>query len=360
MMKASTSSILSLLLWSASATVAIAGVQTSNAMNVPGVKGTMKLFADDGEQSRSFATRSRRRAACESVIVWGVGTMMSVDDYDSMGNHTVAGTNNNKGNDMVAVVVDANPGNMVKTDGAKYAAVVNAVVDQLQNNDDLLLSLSPSVCKFDQSVTKIFIGGHSASGKAAVNSVPLLTFTPSGFIGMDPFDILPSNDPAAEWFASMPTLDWGFTRKTCGVSVSKAARAVYKQTNQTHRVFYKIDNTKRYKRKRLTHCSFTDNGCPVCPANPGSDEVRQSVGASIQAFVQAVITGLYDRAVFAGVVQRPGAGSSTDNVDLNYGGFVLDASVYVNNDLLVPERTTTTTNHNTGDLRRSGATLAMA
>ena len=44
-----------------------------------------------------------------------------------------------------------------------------------------------SICAAGAS-RAIIIGGHSASGQAAVDSFPALDFTPDGFTGLDPFD----------------------------------------------------------------------------------------------------------------------------------------------------------------------------
>jgi len=57
--------------------------------------------------------KSPSPASCE-VFILGVGTSMSRADYDNLGN-AIANTYG-----YVVVVMDHNPGNMVKTDATKY------------------------------------------------------------------------------------------------------------------------------------------------------------------------------------------------------------------------------------------------
>lgn len=227
-------------------------------------------------------------AACSAVFFVGVGTAMSVGDYDEVASDmSIGGTSGG----IVTIIADPAPGNPVKLFSGPYANQVNDVHANLA-------SIVPA-CegrKKKKDGDPIFvIGGHSASGQAAIDALDDakgggINFEPSGFFGLDPFEV-----NTKKMKIDVPALFWGFEYTTCLVSVDKAAEAGYEISPATSRVLYRIEN----KNKMITHCIFTDNGCTVvCPANRSGDWVRKYVGDSARAFARAIETGNYAKERF--------------------------------------------------------------
>lgn len=217
---------------------------------------------------------------CSDVLVLGVGTTMKVGDYDKQASSiaTAAGLSS-----LVVVIADFNVGRITKISPEKFSKLSNAVRDQL---DSLIPVCSGSVD------ANIFVGGHSASGQAVLQSIQknLLDFTPKGFVGLSPFEVskksMDFNSPL-----KIPTLNWGFTRTTCFVFLKKAALGAYHLSSpEVGRVLYRIEN----KRNGITHCSFTNNGCDsigpfgACTTRDKYNWVYDSVGKSIQLFMKAL------------------------------------------------------------------------
>lgn len=213
-------------------------------------------------------------SACDNVVLIGVGTAMNIDAYDLVSTEMV------QGKSVVAMITDHVPNWFVKLDEKRYANFANSIVKDIQN-------IVPA-CKNTTAPNKILIGGHSASGQAAWESIQYLDFKPDGFIGLDPFRMDPDDN------VDLPTLNFGFTKTTCGVTTSQAAEAAYQASNDTSRVFYQVDNSDQGS---LGHCSFTDRGCfgIICPAAAGSESVRKAVGESLVSFLQSLYSNAYDR-----------------------------------------------------------------
>ena len=209
---------------------------------------------------------------CDVVFLIGVGTAMSVTDYERVSSEIVTDSSH------VVVFVDQSPNFFVKTNGKKFAKVVNDVVENLG-------TIVP-VCEGREPT--FIIGGHSAGGMAAMNSIPTLTFSPSGYLGMDPFKINSKKDSI-----NIPTMVWGFAETTCSVKINQAGKALYEISQEDERVFYRVDN------KDVKHCSFTDKGCPiVCGQGPTAPAVRKSVGEATKKFVKAIADSNFDRSQF--------------------------------------------------------------
>ena len=262
-------------------------VVSSDATQVGHEKGKIRFFYDDEYVQDS----------CSVVVILGVGTAMTVNDYQDLAFEITSGTN------AVTVFADHNPDWFVKTDPEAYASLANELVSDLAAVIPLCESKTPLIA----------IGGHSSSGMAAVKALPLLHFVPDGFVGLDPFDF--EETPSIP----MPSLLWGFAETTCAVSVEKAAKIAFEGANRNSRVFFQIQNLH----EELTHCSFSDKGCEiVCPEREGSDLVRRAVGVSLQIFTAALVHGhSLDRKLFETVL-----------VDT-----ALEAKLFVNHDeVLVP------------------------
>eukprot|EP00540_Astrosyne_radiata_P008791 CAMPEP_0116863294 /NCGR_PEP_ID=MMETSP0418-20121206/24139_1 /TAXON_ID=1158023 /ORGANISM="Astrosyne radiata, Strain 13vi08-1A" /LENGTH=255 /DNA_ID=CAMNT_0004498293 /DNA_START=48 /DNA_END=816 /DNA_ORIENTATION=+ len=187
---------------------------------------------------------------------------MGPNDYDLVSTQITSGTS------IVTVIVDPEPFWCFKKSATSYARLVNAFV----------LQWGP---KCQGNSPNFFVGGHSASGMAAAHALPFITtFEPVGFIGLDPYSFDSPPD------IHIPGLFWGFSDTTCFADVNEAAKPAYVGTGDASRVLYQIQNDM----KHLSHCSFTDDGCGpiggiVCPANPGSNRIRESVGESVKKFV---------------------------------------------------------------------------
>ena len=212
------------------------------------------------------------------IMLLGVGAAMSVDDYNLISAEIITS------NPTFAVaLLDPNPGFFVKSDFARFARCAETAMKKLP-------ALLPSA--FHDA--PIIVGGHSNGGEGAIGALSLLSFQPVGLIGLDPYQVKsPTN-------ITVPAMLWGFTKQTCLVPVSGAAQAAYLIGDASHRVLYQIQNTAN----SLTHCSFTDNGCPssilspfsfTCPTSGNVDAVRKVVGQSVQKFVKAIVEGTFER-----------------------------------------------------------------
>jgi hypothetical protein len=213
-------------------------------------------------------------ASCSSVLVLGVGTFMSVTDYDKVSEQIALGK------PIVVVVADHNMDQLKKTSSTKFAHLINEFQEHI---GDLI-----QICA--EGHADIVIGGHSASGEASLGAwqLGLLEMEPIGFVGLDPYEIS-ENTIDMEMQLDLPALFWGFTRTTCLVAKEKAAEAAYGLTAEKARVMYVIHNEDGC---RITHCVFTDHGCGVrpliCSTEDTFDWVYQYVAKSIHLFLDAV------------------------------------------------------------------------
>jgi len=243
--------------------VADAAIQTETGRMS---EGRYRYFYDDTVSSYY---------ACNNVVFIGVGTAMSVSGYDKIATEIAQASG------AVTIITDHRPNFPFKTSSNNYAKLINRIVKEID-------TIIP-ICKADTS-KKIIIGGHSASGQAAVESIPKLDFKPDGFIGLDPF----RRGGFKNLDITIPSLDWGFTETTCAVTVDLAAKSAYEVSDDTQRVLYRVPNPE----KKITHCIFTDNGCPFCPANEAGDWVRKSVGETISVFIKAVASSYFTKSKF--------------------------------------------------------------
>ena len=87
-------------------------------------------------------------SSCLSVLLVGVGTFMSVSDYDKLSERIVTGK------PIVVVAADHNPDNFQKTSPTKYSKLINAIQSQIE---DIL-----PFCKHQD--LNFILGGHSTYG----------------------------------------------------------------------------------------------------------------------------------------------------------------------------------------------------
>jgi len=260
------------------------------------------------------------RNQCPDVLVIGVGTAMSASDYDKLAQHSVSTS-------LMVIILDHNPGRVVKTSATKYVNAMVGIRNQLHviiphcgfNNTKESGSINSSndgrvdrrqkmaeqqpatMAATAATASKFLIGGHSASGQAALEAAQKgmfneTSFVPSGFVGLDPYEIskrtMDMNSPLHQF----PTLNWGFTDTTCLVQVQKAASGAYHLSSPSSsssgnggRILYSIDNSQN----TMMHCVFTDSGCgvaafTVCPTEERYDWVFESVAQSVHKFLSAL------------------------------------------------------------------------
>jgi hypothetical protein len=222
-------------------------------------------------------------ASCSTVVILGVGTYMSINDYDMLSKGTASGQ------PIVVIISDHNVHNLVKTSPTKYALLVNAIQEQLSD-------LVP-ICKNQDA--HILVGGHSASGEAAVKALQenLLRFEPVGFVGLDPYEISAKTVDMTKAL-TMPAMFWGLSETTCRVDIIEAARAAYKLATPKTRILYLLDNDQ----SGITHCVFSDTGCGewplVCETEEVFDWVHETVAKSIHMFTVAITDSNYTRRQF--------------------------------------------------------------
>ena len=221
----------------------------------------------------------------------GVGTAMSVQDYDGLAADIVADK------PIITIVSDHAPRFFVKLSSRSFRKYYNAMTKSLEH-------LVP-VCKGKKPL--ILVGAHSASGQASIKALPDLVPQPDGYVGLDPFSI----NEKMTISPSIPTLEWGFAKTTCAVKIDQAAKAAYEISSKDHRVFYRIDNVS----KEIAHCVFTDKGCAfICGKKEDGEWVRGAVAQSIHKFVQSIKSGLfYRKAEFS----LPGVDSSLFSLFVN-------------------------------------------
>lgn len=226
------------------------------------------VVSDDHRVRRIGWMRSyydqKKENFCQTVIVLGVGTGMRTHSYDELSNQIAIA------NDSITFVVDPNPWLLTKNSETKFARLVNYVRTNIG-------TLIPA-CQ-DIPVETLIIGGHSASGGAAWRAISLLEDV-DGYLGLDPYRLEPGDQK------TIPTLNWGTSKTSCGVTVNNAAKASYEATVGAGRVFYKVNNDNDGK----GHCDFADNGCygPVCGLSDNAELVRETVAFSVNQFIQSL------------------------------------------------------------------------
>jgi hypothetical protein len=216
-------------------------------------------------------------SACDAIVL-GVGTSMSRGDYNKLSNKLIA-------HGYVVVIMDHNPGNMVKTDATRYR---NCILD-IQAN--LVNWLAGTGCA---SISHWILGGHSAGGQAAQNAIAGDPGLADGIFSIDPYNC------SGAGAVSQPALYWGFNVTTCFVTQSDAATAAYYGSNGP-RAFYRVKKVYAFNpcgySPKFFHCSFCDNHCPMCTnCMYTPDSFFTDVASSVNAFVNAAFYGTWSKA----------------------------------------------------------------
>jgi len=216
-------------------------------------------------------------STCDAILI-GVGTSMSRGDYDNLANQLIT-------YGYVVVIMDHNPGDMVKTDATKYR---NCALDVQAN---LLNWLSGTGCT---AIGHWILGGHSSGGQAAQNAISADPTLADAIFSLDPYDCSGAGS------VSLPALYWGFNVTTCFVTKEDAARAAY-YGSTAGRAFYRVKRVYSWGpcgySPKFFHCSFCDGHCPGCtncmytPSYFFTD-----IAKSVNKFITAAFYGTWSKA----------------------------------------------------------------
>ena len=151
----------------------------------------------------TFKYRYAEGSTCDTVVMIGVGTAMTIEDYELLSSDITSSDPS-----IVTIITDHNSGTLVKLRWQIY--------EEFYRN--IMSSFTDIVPACNGKTPKIIIGGHSASGRAIVEAMAYnetWSPKPDGFIGLNPFQM----NEGVEIDASLPVLSWGFTTQTCRVSL---------------------------------------------------------------------------------------------------------------------------------------------
>ena len=216
-------------------------------------------------------------ASCEAIVL-GVGTAMSRDSYDNLASAVAA-------YGYVVVIMDHQPGSMTKTGESQY----KACIVELQSN--LLTWISGKGCT---SIAHWILGGHSAGGQAAQNTVADNPGIAQAIFSIDPYDCSSTGS------VSVPALYWGFNVTTCFVTKESAAMAAY-DSSLGYRAFYRVASVYSWGpcgySPKYFHCSFTDGDCPACTnCMTTPSYFFTDVAKSVNKFINASFYGTFTKA----------------------------------------------------------------
>ena len=219
-------------------------------------------------------------SSCDAVLL-GVGTAMSISSYDRLSSELT-------GRGYVTVILDHNPGNIVKTSDVKYASLANDVKANLLN------WVSSSNCN---SIEHWIMGGHSAGGQAAQNALANDGELADAIFSIDPYNVSNAGQ------VNIPAMYWGFDVTTCFVNKNDAAKAAY-YGSQNLRAFYRVK--KKYSwgpcgySPKYFHCSFCDSHCPACTnCQKTPEHFFTDVANSVDKFISAVFYGTWSKGQLA-------------------------------------------------------------
>jgi hypothetical protein len=215
-------------------------------------------------------------ASCEAILI-GVGTSQSRDDYDYLSEEL-----NEYG--YIVVIVDHNPGDMVKTDATKFRNCALEVKANLVN------WMSGTNCTH---IAHWIMGGHSASGQAAQNAVSGNATLADAIFSIDPYDCSSTGN------VNVPALYWGFDVTTCFVDKNKAAKAAYYRSTGK-RVFQKVKKVYKWGPCGYSplyfHCSFCEGHCLACTnCMTTPDYFFLDVANSVKKFIDAAFYGTWSK-----------------------------------------------------------------
>ncbi len=216
-------------------------------------------------------------STCEAILL-GVGTSMLSSSYGNLANALT-----NYG--YIVVILDHNPGNMVKTDATKFK---NLALDVRTN---LVTWLSSTNCR---AIAHWIMGGHSAGGQAAQNAVSNNPGLANAVFSIDPYDCSEAG------IVNIPALYWGFDLTSCFVNKNKAAKSAY-YGSSGRRAFQRVASVYTWGpcgySPKFFHCSFCDGHCPACTnCMTTPSYFFTDVAKSVNKFMNAAFYGTWSKA----------------------------------------------------------------
>jgi hypothetical protein len=249
-------------------------IATAVILAAPGVRAATRDYSVSAGVVR--VTTATLPSTCTAVLQ-GVGTAMSVSDYDNVAAAIAA-------YGYVVVTLDHAVGNLIKTDATAFGNLVRQVRANLRT------WVSPGC---SAGITRWIVGGHSASGQAAHNAILADPSLADAVFSMDPYNISGLGTLAKSG------LYWGFSSTTCFVTINDAAKAAYYRT-APHRVFHRASTSFAWKWcgyiPRYHHCSFSDGGCLGCSNCAGIPPgFYTDVAQSVNKFITALASGNWQK-----------------------------------------------------------------
>ncbi|MFZ5571745.1 MAG: hypothetical protein ACOZF0_15185 [Thermodesulfobacteriota bacterium] len=215
--------------------------------------------------------------ATSDAILLGVGTSMLTSSYGNLANAMA-----NLGH--IVVIMDHNPGNMIKTDATKFR---NLALDVRTN---LVGWLAATNCR---AIAHWIMGGHSAGGQAAQNAVAGNPGLADAVFSIDPYNCSETGT------VHVPALYWGFNVTTCFVTKEDAAEAAY-YGSAGPRAFVRV--AKKYVwgpcgySPKFFHCSFCDGHCPACTnCMTTPSYFFTDLATSVDKFIDAAFYGVWSK-----------------------------------------------------------------
>ena len=213
-------------------------------------------------------------SSCDAIL-FGVGTSMSADSYDKLSNALIE-------YGYIVVIMDHNPGNMIKTSSSKYSALASDV------KSNLVSWLSSTNCT---EIDLWVLGGHSAGGQAAQNAISDDSSLADAIFSVDPYDCSETGDIA------IPALYWGFNFTSCFVTKSDAAEAAYYSSNGP-RVLQRVKRKYTFGpcgfAPKFFHCSVGDGHCLACTnCITTPDYFFTDMANSVNKFIDAAFNGTW-------------------------------------------------------------------
>ena len=215
-------------------------------------------------------------STCEAILI-AVGTAMSRADYDNLANALTS-------YGYIVVIMDHNPGDMVKTDPNKYRNCALAV------KANLISWLSGTGCR---AIEHWILGGHSSGGQAAQNAISSDPTLADAVFSLDPYNC--SNAGTI----NIPAMYWGFNVTTCFVTKEDAAQAAYYHS-MSWRAFYRVKKVYTFNpcgyAPKFFHCSFCDLHCPGCTNCMYTPSYFYTdIAKSVNKFINAAFYGTWSK-----------------------------------------------------------------
>lgn len=201
-----------------------------------------------------------------SAFLLAVGTNGRLGDYQAVAEAIVEAVPT-----LYVVVVDTNPGNFVKISPEDYITSASCIKDHMSSRNF--------------SIQHWYVGGHSASGYAAIKAIDSLKlpFVPTGYIGFDPV----GSSSTADAILHIPSLIFTTAYSFCTFTNARGGdfyKAADIQENKCTK-YYLVDVTD------AGHCSFSGGMCrfgirlPVCAGTVNQNTFNDILAVEIANYM---------------------------------------------------------------------------